>query len=114
MMTTTYTAQQAADFKWLTKAEDWGEWERFDETTGERESIWMRKSGSSPEVRFYAIGQGQIGPRHSHVVGATCWAYANGYLQVCAPEDIWLEIACRKEVLAGGVARGANGSGVAR
>lgn len=93
----------STELKWLEKAEHWGEWERFDEQTGERESIWMMKSSSSPETRFYAIGLGQIGPRHKHVMAATCWAYANGYLGVCErPEDIFLQIAARAEVLAGG------------
>lgn len=91
-----------ADLKWLKGAEHWGEWERFDETSGERESIWMMKSSASPEVRFYAVGKGQIGGRHQHVMSATCWAYATGYLQVCSPDEIWLQIACREEVLAGG------------
>lgn len=91
------------DLRWLNNAEHWGEWQRFDEATGERESIWMLKSLSSPEVRFYAIGKGQVGPRHKHMMAATYWAYGSGYLGAVAPEEIGVEIACRAEVLAGGM-----------
>lgn len=94
--------QAAAELKWLEKAEQWGEYERFDEVTGERESIWMMKSGTSPEVRFYAVGKGQVGASHKSVAAATYWAYGTGYLGVCDPADIFLQIACRREVMAGG------------
>lgn len=102
----TQTAEQtkAADLKWLNKAEHWGEWERFDEVTGDRESIWMLKSTTGPQVRFYAKGKGEVS-RHPHVVAATYWAYGTGYLQVCDPNDIAaisLNVACRAEVMAGG------------
>lgn len=110
---TAQVAKASADFRWLEKSEHWGEWERFDEVTGERESIWMMKSTSGPQVRFYGIGKGQVGPRHKHLVAATYWGYGTGYLQVREdPMDIFIEIACRAEVLAGGVADDANGSGV--
>lgn len=108
-----------ADLRWLRKAEHWGEWERFDEApedldprmvahgrtstgTGERESIWLLKSTGSPEARFYAVGKGQVGPRHRHVLAAVCWAYGNGYLAVCDPGEIGLQVAAREEVLSGG------------
>lgn len=101
------TATQTADLRWLNKAEHWGEWERFDEQTGERESIWMMKSTGSPKVRFYGVGRGQVGEQHAHVAAATCWAYATGYLPATDdPNDVFLHLACRAEVLAGGVAPG--------
>lgn len=97
---------QSADLKWLRNAEHWGEWERFDEVTGERESILMLKSKSSPQVRFYAVGKGQVGEHHKHVTAATYWAYGTGYLGVVEdPKDIAVQIACRAEVLAGGAVR---------
>lgn len=120
---TTLTAAQKAERKWLDRSEHWGEWERFDERpedldprsvaltgrtstgTGERESIWMMKSTAGPNVRFYAVGKGQVGREHAHVVAATCWAYGNGYLPVLQdPNDpiIFLHLAAREEVLSGG------------
>ena|SRR5688572_16411983 len=101
------SADRAADnLKWLNNASHWGEWERFDETTGERESVWMFKSKSSPKVRFYAVGKGQIGKQHDSAVAATYWAYGTGYLGVTEdPNGIFLQIACRQEVLAGGAAK---------
>ena len=100
----TTTAQ--ADLKWLNNAEHFGEWERCDEVTGERESIWMMKSKSSPKVRFYAVGKGQVGKQHESVVAATYWAYGTGYLGVIEdPMDIFHQIACRREVMAGGAVR---------
>lgn len=105
-MTRTRAVSATTELRWLENADHWGEWERFDETTGERESIWMLKSKSSPRVRFYAKGKGQIGPEHASVVAATYWGYGTGYLQVCTyPMDIGLQIACRAEVLAGGAPR---------
>lgn len=96
----------SADLKWLKAAEHWREYERFDEVTGERESIWLMKSASSPDARFYGIGRGQVGPGHASIVAATYWAYGTGYLGVCeSPDDIFHEIACREEVLAGGPVR---------
>lgn len=100
------TARQTADLKWLNNAEHFGEWERFDEATGERESIWMLKSLSSPKVRFYAEGKGMVGKEHGTLVAATYWAYGTGYLGVIEdPMDIFHEIACRQEVLSGGAVR---------
>lgn len=115
----------AADKKWLDNSEHWGEWERFDERpedldprsvaltgrvstgTGERESIWMMKSTSGPQVRFYAVGKGQVGPEHAHVLAATCWAYGNGYLHAdWATSDIFMQLAAREEVLSGGAPEG--------
>ena len=97
------TTVRSADLKWLNNAEHWREFERFDEQTGEREAVWLMKSLASPEARFYAVGKGQVGPRHQHIVAATYWAYGTGYLGVCDdPMDIFHEIACRREVLAGG------------
>jgi hypothetical protein len=99
-------SKATADLKWLRNAEHFGEWERFDETTGERESIWMMKSQSSPKVRFYAVGKGQVGKEHHTLVSATYWAYGTGYLGVIDdPAEIFLEIACRNEVLAGGAVK---------
>lgn len=95
-----------AHLKWLRSAEHFGEWERFDEVTGERESIWMMKSTRGPKVRFYAVGKGQVGPEHAHLVAATYWAYGTGYLGVIdEPPEIFLEIACRNEVLSGGAVK---------
>lgn len=105
------TKSADAEVRWLKNADHWKQFERFDEITGEREEIYLLKSAASPEARFYAVGKGQVGPRHKHVMAATCWAYGNGYLGVCEdPRDIFIEIACRAEVMAGGVASGANGS----
>lgn len=95
-----------SDLKWLKNAEHWGEWIRFDEGTGERESIFMLKSKSGPQVRFYARGKGQIGDRHTAVYQATCWAYGTGYLPADAYDDnarMFHALACRAEVAAGGV-----------
>ncbi|MGH3355249.1 MAG: hypothetical protein ACRDOJ_05090 [Nocardioidaceae bacterium] len=95
----------SADLRWLRNAEHWGDgWMRFDETTGERESIWLLKSTSGPQARFYARGKGQIGPRHMGVYHAICWAYGTGYLPADAYQDnaqMFLALACRAEVLAG-------------
>lgn len=100
------TEQQKADVKWLNKAEHYGEWERFEGVTGERESIWMMKSKASPKVRFYAVGKGQVGKEHPTLVSATYWAYGTGYLGVIDdPSEIFLEIACRNEVQSGGAVR---------
>lgn len=98
--------------RWLKRAEHWGEWIRFAED-GEADAVWMMKSTSGPRVRFYAVGRGQIGDEHAHVTAATCWAYASGYLPADAYERnevMFLALGCRAEVLAGGVADGANGS----
>lgn len=93
----------SADLKWLKSAEHWREFERFDEVTGAREALWLMKSTGSPEARFYAVGRGQIGPSHKSIVAANYWAYGNGYLGVCdAPDDIFMEIACRAQVMSGG------------
>lgn len=107
--------------RWLKNAEHWKVYERFDERpedldprevalgrssngTGEHEIIFLLKSKASHEARFYARGKGQIGPRHKHILAATCWAYGNGYLGVVVdPSDIFLQLACREEVLSGGV-----------
>lgn len=136
------SAEKDAGLRWLKNAEHWGgEWERFDERqedldprevafgrtgtgTGERESIWLLKSTSGPEARFYGVGKGQIGPRHKTVYAAICWAYGNGYLAV-APggqyfssdgrqvDPIFHQLASREEVLSGGMTddkHAANGS----
>lgn len=101
---TAQTREVAAETKWLEAAEDWGAWVRYpDDRPGDPEWIYMRKSGSSPEVRFYAIGKGQVGAEHKSVVAATYWAYANGWLW--GDGDILFELACRAEVLAGGAVR---------
>lgn len=98
--------QTADHLKWLQDAEHWREYERFDETSGERESIWLMKSMSSPEARFYARGKGQVGDKHQSIVAATYWVYSAGYLGVCEnPNDVLLEIECRAEVLNGGTKR---------
>lgn len=97
--------KQRADKKWLENAEHWGEWIRYSETElvdGPPESIWMMKSTSGPQVRFYAIGKGQVGSEHPHVVAATAWAWGNRWLM--ADEDIRGQLACRAYVLAGGAA----------
>lgn len=101
-------ARRSADLRWLRNAEHWGEWIRFDEVTGERESVWLLKSTTSPQARFYAIGKGQVGPRHQGVYQATCWAYGTGYLPAEVYVDntaMFLALACRAEVLAGGAVR---------
>lgn len=92
---------------WLTKAEHWGEWVRFSETEpAAPESIWMMRGGNG-RVRFYAIGEGQVGPEHRSVVAAATWAWANRWFWT-DPEsgevDILVEISCREWVLAGGAA----------
>lgn len=96
----------AADLRWLRNAEHWSDgWVRFDETTGERELIWMLKSNAGPQTRFYAKGKGQIGPCHGGVYQATLWAYGSGYLPAQAYHDnaeMFLALACRAEVAAGG------------
>lgn len=95
---------RAGDLRWLRKAEHWGEWIRFSDTEiAPPESIWMLKATDSPKVRFYAIGKGQVGPEHAHVVAATCWAYANRWIRPDNP--IGDELACRAEVMAGGTER---------
>lgn len=99
----------SADLRWLRNAEPWSDgWVRFDETTGERELIWMLKSRSGPQTRFYARGKGQIGPRHSGVYQATCWAFGTGYLPAKAYTDdaeMFLALACRAEMAADGPVR---------
>lgn len=94
------TTTQAEDLRWLKKAEHWGEWLRFSETElAEPESIWMMRH-TNGTVRFYAKGQGQVGPPHRHIVAATYWAYANRWID---PEiSIGHNLACRAEVAAGG------------
>lgn len=102
------SAPAKADLRWLRNAEHWGEWIRFDETTGQRESIWLLKSTTGPQARFYAKGKGQVGPRHHAVYQATLWAYGTGYLPAEAYVDdaeMFLALACRAEVAAGGVQR---------
>lgn len=118
---TSLSAGQRADKKWLDRSEHWGEWERFDERpedldprevaltgrtstgSGVREAIFMMKSTSGPQVRFYAIGKGHVGKEHAHVLAATCWAYGSGYLRVVDTDDeICLQLAAREEVLSGG------------
>lgn len=100
---TPLNAAQRADLKWLRKADHWGEWVRFsDFEIAPPESVWMMR-GARGRVRFYAVGKGQVGPEHRHVVAATCWALANGYLDPDAP--LGLSVAARAEVLAGGAER---------
>lgn len=90
-----------ADKRWLDKAENWGEWVRYSSTEiAEPERVWMMKRGA--KVRFYMVGKGQVGPQHAHVVAATCWAYGNGFLDA-DPANLGLSMACRAEVLRGGV-----------
>lgn len=101
----------ATDLRWLKAAEHIREYERFDEVTGEREAIWLMKSGTSPEARFYGVGRGQVGRRHPSVLAAMVWAYWYGYLGVCErPEDVFLEIATRAEIQAGGAPDDRHGS----
>lgn len=89
---------------WLRKANHWGEWIRFSETeAADPESVWMMQ-GSNGRVRFYAKGEGQVGPEHQSVVVAAHWAWANRWLWL-EPDgslDMLGQLACRKWVLAGG------------
>lgn len=97
-------ATRDRDLRWLGKAEHWGEWRRFSDTeAAEPESVWMMR-GAGGQVRFYARGQGQVGPEHESVVAATAWAWANRWLWV-DPDgtlDMPRQLACREWVLAGG------------
>ncbi len=94
----------SGDLRWLKSAEHWGEWARVpDDQSGLPESIWMMR-GTNGSVRFYAVGCGQVGPRHKSVVAATAWAWANGWLWTDPNQTVDLpgQLACRTWVLAGG------------
>lgn len=103
------TTTRSPHLRWLNQAEHWGEWQRVpDDEPGAAESIWMMR-GAKGRVRFYAIGKGQIGSEHAHVVAASTWAWANGWLW-CEPGgggvDLLAQLACRKWVIAGGAPDG--------
>lgn len=100
---TTITEQAAADLSWLRNAENWGLWIRFSETEpAPPEEAWMMRHRDG-RVRFYAVGKGQVGPEHKHVVAATYWAFGNRWMDPDIP--LGLNLAARDEVLAGGVGR---------
>ena len=99
------TARRSRELRWLDKAENWGEWLRFpDDEPGDPARIWMMR-GSNGKVRFYAVGQGQVGDDHASVLAASCWAWANRWLWT-DPEtgrlDMPGQLECRRWVLAGG------------
>lgn len=92
------------DLRWLRKSEHWGEWTRVsDDDPNDVQHVWMMRHRNG-KVRFYEVGKGQVGPECPHVVAAVYWAYAHWFMAVDA--SIWLNIACRKEVMAGGIDQG--------
>lgn len=95
------TDKSQTDLKWLQKAEHWGDWLRFsDHELAEPQRVWMMV-GPTGRVRFYEVGKGQVGPEHRHVVAATYWAFSQGFIDPAC--SIGHNLACRAEVLAGGL-----------
>ncbi len=87
--------------RWLKRAEHWGAWVACteDDPVGEQ-TIWMMRHEKG-RVRFYEKGKGQVGPEHPHIVAATYWAYANGFIDPAC--SFTHNMRARYEVEAGGV-----------